>query len=216
MKSANHWNVAEAIDHVSMSDPIMASVIQAVGPYGLKTDSSPFRMLVRSITGQQLSVKAAATIWGRLVNLNGSSRISPASLNRLSDRDLRAAGVSHAKIRSIRDITDAFASRRITASHLKTLNDDSVKSELIKLHGVGPWTADMFLMFALGRPDVFPIGDLGIIQALQAFYPKRNTPNGQYFQRLAERWRPYRTLASWYCWQGLKLVRTTDWKPART
>ena len=215
MKSANQWNVAEAIDHVSMSDPIMASVIQAVGPYGLKTDSSPFRMLVRSITGQQLSVKAAATIWGRLVKLNGSSRISPASLNRLSDRDLRAAGVSHAKIRSIRDITDAFASRRIKASHLKTLNDDCVKSELIKLHGVGPWTADMFLMFALGRPDVFPIGDLGIVQALQAFYPKRTTPNEQYFQRLAERWRPYRTLASWYCWQGLKLVRTTDWKPAR-
>lgn len=213
--SANQWNVAEAIDHVSMSDPIMASVIQAVGPYGLKTDASPFRMLVRSITGQQLSVKAAATIWRRLVNLNGSSRISPASLNRLSDFDLRAAGVSHAKIRSIRDITDAFGSRRITASHLKTLNDDSVKSELIKLQGVGPWTADMFLMFALGRPDVFPIGDLGIVQALQAFYPIRNTPNAQYFQRLAERWRPYRSLASWYCWQGLNLVRTTDWKPVR-
>ena len=215
MISAKQWNVAEAIDHVSMSDPIMASVIQAVGPYGLKTDSSPFRMLGRSITGQQLSVKAAATIWGRLVNLNGSIRISPASLNRLSDRDLRAAGVSHAKIRSIRDITDAFASRRIAASHLKTLNDDSVKSELIKLQGVGPWTADMFLMFALGRPDVFPIGDLGIVQALQAFYPTKNTPNAQYFQRLAERWRPYRTLASWYCWQGLNLVRTTDWEPAK-
>ena len=99
MKSANQWNVAEAIDHVSMSDPIMASVIQAVGPYGLKTDSSPFRMLVRSITGQQLSVKAAATIWGRLVNLNGS-RIS-ASLNRLSDRDSCRRRL-HAKIRSIR------------------------------------------------------------------------------------------------------------------
>ena len=213
--SATEWNVAEAIDYVSMSDPTMAAVIHAVGPYELKTDSSPFRMLVRSITGQQLSVKAAATIWRRLVDLNGSRRISPASLNRLSNFELRTAGVSRAKIRAIRDITEAFGSRRITAAYLKTLNDDSVKSELIKLQGVGPWTADMFLMFALGRPDVFPIGDLGIVQAIQAFYPTRDTADVQNLQVLAEQWRPYRTLASWYCWQGLNLVRTTDWKPLR-
>ena len=193
----------------------MAAVIHAVGPYELKTDSSPFRMLVRSITGQQLSVKAAATIWRRLVDLNGSRRISPASLNRLSNFELRTAGVSRAKIRAIRDITEAFGSRRITAAYLKTLNDDSVKSELIKLQGVGPWTADMFLMFALGRPDVFPFVDLGIVQAIQAFYPTRDTADVQSLQVIAEQWRPYRTLASWYCWQGLNLVRTTDWKPLR-
>ncbi len=210
------WNVAEAIEHVSLSDPIMASVIQAVGPYGLQTDGSPFRMLVRSITGQQLSVKAAATIWGRLVNLNGSKRISPASLSRLSDSELRSAGVSHAKIRAIRDITDAFGSRRITGAQLKTMSDESVKAELVKLRGVGPWTADMFLMFALGRPDVFPIGDLGIVQAMQALYPKRNTGDPQNLQRLADQWRPYRTLASWYCWQGLNLMRTENWSPTGT
>ena len=199
---------AKAIRYLRRSDDIMKQIIDGVGPCMMTIDSSPFRMLIRSIVGQQLSVAAAATIWSRFVSANGSKRVSPASIERLSDTDLRACGISHAKIRSIREIQSAFATRNVTAAKLRRLPDEDVKEILTTLRGVGPWTGDMFLMFGLGRMNVFPVGDLGIVNAIGSFYGDGSRPSVAFMTRVAEKWAPYRSIATWYCWQGLDLQRS--------
>lgn len=185
----------------------MRQVMDAVGGCKLEVDRSPFRMLIRSVTGQQLSVAAARTIWGRVLALNGSKRVSPASLSRVSDQQLRSAGVSRAKIRSIREIQTAFERRDITGTKLRRQSDEEVKKTLIQIRGIGPWTADMFLMFALGRLDVFPIGDLGIVNALQQLYGNGKQIDSDRMYQIAHKWQPYSSVASWYCWQALDLIR---------
>mgnify|MGYP001230341645 FL=1 len=185
----------------------MAGIIKAVGPCTLTLDNSPFRMLVKSVTGQQLSVSAARSIWNRFIVINGSKRVSPASLHRINDRSLRAAGLSRAKIASIRCIQQTFMSHTLTAAMLRRLPNDEVKSQLMKLRGVGPWTSDMFLMFALGRLDVLPIGDLGIANAIKEFYCQGQNATPSLMLTIGEQWSPFRTIASWYCWQGLDLLR---------
>ena len=197
----------QAIKFLGKSDGVMKQIIDAVGPCMMTVDSSPIRMLIRSIVGQQLSVTAAATIWSRLLEANGSKRVSPASLERLSDTELRLCGVSNAKIRSIREIQDAFATRSVTAAKLRRLPDKEVKDLLLTLRGVGPWTGDMFLMFGLGRMDIFPAGDLGIVNAIGTFYGDGIRPSVEYMMEVAEKWMPYRSIATWYCWQGLDLHR---------
>jgi len=201
---------AKAMRFLRKSDYIMKQIIHGVGPCLMTIDSSPFRMLIRSIVGQQLSVAAAATIWSRFVAANGSKRFSPGSLERLPDADLRACGVSHAKIRSIREIQYSFATRAVTAAKLRRLPDKEVKDVLSTLRGVGPWTADMFLMFGLGRMDIFPVGDLGVVNAIGTFYGDGTRPDVEFMTQIAEKWTPYRSIATWYCWQGLDLQRSGD------
>ena len=188
----------------------MCQIIEAVGAYKLVVDPIPFRMLLRSITGQQLSVAAARTIWARFLTVNRSRRVSPASVARISDDELRSAGISRAKIQSLRAIQHSFACRTVTVAKLRRLSDDDVRSSLVKLRGVGPWTADMFLMFGLGRLDIFPVGDLGIANAIGQFYGTGPKANKTFMLKVAEPWKPYRTIASWYCWQGLDLLRCGD------
>ena len=202
---------AKACRSLRRRDPIMRKAIKLVGPCTIKVDRNGFRMLVRSIVGQQLSTSAAATIWRRLLVLNGGRRVSPVKMLLFSTTQLRAVGLSKAKCRAVLSIAKSIVDREVRLSELKPLSDEEVTSELIKLRGVGPWTAQMYLMFSLGRSDVFPTGDLGIVNAVTALYKFNDHATETEMLEIAKSWRPYRTIASWYLWQALDLFRDGKW-----
>jgi DNA-3-methyladenine glycosylase II len=202
---------AKACRSLRRRDPIMRKAIKLVGPCTIKVDRNGFRMLVRSIVGQQLSTSAAATIWRRLLVLNGGRRVSPVKMLLFSTAQLRAVGLSKAKCRAVLSIAKSIVDREVRLSELKPLSDEEVTAELIKLRGVGPWTAQMYLMFSLGRSDVFPTGDLGIVNAVTALYKFNDHATETEMLEIAKSWRPYRTIASWYLWQALDLFRDGKW-----
>ena len=202
---------AKACRSLRRRDPIMRKAIKLVGPCTITVDRNGFRMLVRSIVGQQLSTSAAATIWRRLLVLNGGRRVSPVKMLLFSTTQLRAVGLSKAKCRAVLSIAKSIVDREVRLSELKPLSDEEVTSELIKLRGVGPWTAQMYLMFSLGRSDVFPTGDLGIVNAVTALYKFNDHATETEMLEIAKSWRPYRTTASWYLWQALDLFRDGKW-----
>lgn len=190
---------AEAAAHLSR-DPVMRGVIGAVGELEVLVPTpDPFGTLVRSVTGQQLSVKAAASIHARLVNLLGEA--TPETLLQASGDDLRGVGLSWAKVRTVKAIADAAATGRIDFDHLAQLPDEEIIAELVPLPGIGRWTVEMFLMFGLARPDVFSLGDLGLRQGLARLYP------GLPAQEMLAAWAPYRTLAARYLWADNARVR---------
>jgi len=202
---------AKACRSLRRRDPIMRKAIKLVGPCTITVDRNGFRMLVRSIVGQQLSTSAAATIWRRLLVLNGGRRVSPVKMLLFSTTQLRAVGLSKAKCRAVLSIAKSIVDREVRLSELTPLSDEEVTSELIKLRGVGPWTAQMYLMFSLGRSDVFPTGDLGIVNAVTALYKFNDHATETEMLEIAKSWRPYRTTASWYLWQALDLFRDGKW-----
>ena len=204
----NDTTFSQAVTKLRNSDSIMRKIIDAVGPCTLRIDTSPFRMLIRAVTGQQLSVAAAHTIWTRFIEINGTKRVSPSSLSRITDHELRQVGISGAKVRSIRGIQNAFAHGDLSIPQLRALSDANIKKALCDLRGIGPWTADMFLMFGLGRLNVFPIGDLGLRNAIGEFYGCGERPDRTTMHEIGDRWSPFRTIATWYCWRGLDALRT--------
>ena len=192
-------------------DVVMRKAIKLVGPCRFEVDRNGFRMLVRSIVGQQLSTSAAATIWRRFLELNGGRRVSPRKTLLFSAAQLRAIGFSAAKCRAVLSIAKSIVDGDVRLAELSRLSDEQVITELIQLRGVGPWTAQMYLMFSLGRADVFPTGDLGIVNAVTALYKFNNRATETEMLEIAESWRPYRSIASWYLWQSLDIVRQGDW-----
>ncbi len=202
---------AKACRSLRRRDPIMRKAINLVGPCTITIDHSGFRMLVRSIVGQQLSTSAAATIWRRFLVLNGGRRVSPMKMLVFSTAQLRGVGLSKAKCRAVLSIAKSIVNSEVRLNELKSLSDEEVTDELIKLRGVGPWTAQMYLMFSLGRSDVFPTGDLGIVNAVTALYEFNDLASETEMLEIAQSWRPYRTIASWYLWQALDLFRDGEW-----
>jgi DNA-3-methyladenine glycosylase II len=202
---------AKACRSLRRRDPIMRKAIKLVGPCTIKVDRNGFRMLVRSIVGQQLSTSAAATIWRRLLVLNGGRRVSPMKTLLFSTAQLRGVGLSKAKCRAVLSTAKSIVDSEVRLGELKSLSDEEVTAELIKLRGVGPWTAQMYLMFSLGRSDVFPTGDLGIVNAVTALYKFNDHATETEMLEIAKSWRPYRTIASWYLWQALDLFRDGEW-----
>jgi DNA-3-methyladenine glycosylase II len=192
-------------------DSVMRKAIRLVGPCGIELDRNGFRMLVRSIVGQQLSTAAARTIWRRFLDLNGGRRVSPGKMLAFNADQLRGIGLSAAKCRAVLSIAKSVVDGDIRLAELSRFSDDQVTSELIRLRGVGPWTAQMYLMFSMGREDVFPTGDLGIVNAVTALYKFNNRATETEMLQIAESWRPYRTVASWYLWQALDIVRQGEW-----
>lgn len=183
---------ADATAHLSR-DPVMREVIAQVGELAVLTPTpDPFGTLVRSVTGQQLSVKAAASIHARLVGQLGE--VTPETLLEAAGEDLRGVGLSWAKVRTVKAIADAAATGRIDFDHLARLPDEEIIAELTPLPGIGRWTVEMFLMFALARPDVFSLGDLALRQGLARLHP--NIPSADALAL----WQPYRTLAARYIW----------------
>lgn len=197
----------KAIVHLRRVDPVLGSVIERVGSCRLRPDptGTHFEFLTRSIVYQQLSGKAAATIFGRVVTACGGRPITPARVARVPDEALRAAGLSRQKLGYLRDLVTLARARRLRLAAIDEMSDDEIASQLTQVKGVGIWTAQMFLMFRLGRPDVFPVTDLGIRKGVQAAYGLRTLPAPERVARIGARWAPHRTIASWYLWRLLDL-----------
>jgi len=188
-------------------DPILRDLMRRHGPCGLADSqhTDPFQALVHAIISQQLSTKAAATIAGRVdALLDGLP--TPARVAAASDARLRSAGLSGQKVSYLRDLCDRIADRSLPLDTLDSMPDEEVIAALTRVKGIGRWTAEMFLMFRLHRPDVLPVGDLGIVKAVQRAYRFRTLPSPGRLLRLGESWRPYRSVACWYLWASLDNV----------
>jgi DNA-3-methyladenine glycosylase II len=187
-------------------DPILGGTIKRIGPCGMaaRLHTDHFTAMVRSIVGQQLSSKAAATIFGRLRALFADERITVEAMAALDDATLRGVGLSGQKLSYLRDLCARIADGRLRLDELDDLPDDLVIERLTAVKGFGRWTAEMFLMFRLHRPDILPVGDLGILTAVQRIYRLRQRPRPDRLMKIGEAWRPYRSVACWYLWESLK------------
>jgi len=210
------WGAACA--HLSAADPKLGELIERVGAARLELHrtQSPFESLVRSIVYQQLSGKAAATIHGRLAELFPDRRVRPELLLTHADERLRAAGLSRGKVAALRDLAtrtlDGTVPRR---DELGSMADDEIVERLVRVRGIGRWTVEMLLIFGLGRPDVLPVHDLGVRHGFKLTYRKRSMPTAEELTRRGERWRPFRTVASWYMWRAVELARRPRAAPDR-
>ena len=183
----------------------MHGVIKAVGPVTLKLERNRVRMLVRSIISQQISTAAARSIRKRLDALVAPGVVTPEKLAALSTGELRTAGVSAQKAGYLTDLAGKVNDGEVALRTIGRLADDDVIASLTRVKGIGVWTAQMFLMFCLGRPDVLPHGDLGIRNALKNLYGLKDLPDKDESHRIAAPWRPHATIACWYCWRSLEL-----------
>ncbi|MBM3997907.1 MAG: DNA-3-methyladenine glycosylase 2 family protein, partial [Planctomycetes bacterium] len=187
--------------HLARRDLVLKPLIRVVGPCTLRHSTDYFATLVRSIISQQISTKAAIAIGNRL--LATVKRFQPKRLLDASDDDLRAAGLSRGKQRSIRDLAEKCRDGTIPLRKIADLSDDDVVVVLTQVHGIGVWTAQMFLIFSLGRLDVLPVGDYGLRAGVRKHYALAELPTKQALHELAEPWQPYRTVGTWYIWRSL-------------
>jgi DNA-3-methyladenine glycosylase II len=202
-----------AVRHLRRSDPVMAAVIDRVGPcrLGHPTDRGGpapdhYSALVRAIVGQQVSVAAARSMIARLYERFGGHAPAPDQILADDPEQLRlAAGLSRSKAAFLRDLAQAVASGALVLEELDELPDAEVGERLIQVRGIGQWTVDMFLIFHLGRPDVLPVGDLGLRRAAMLSYGLRKLPEPPRLVRLARPWRPWRSVATWYLWASLRV-----------
>ena len=190
--------------HLRRVDPVIAKVMEAVGPYrpGDRTGGSHFHALIRAIVFQQLSGKAASTIHGRFLDLFPDRSPTAADILATSDEKLRAAGLSRQKIGYLRDLASRLNSGDLPLDHVDTLSDEALITHLVQVKGIGKWTAQMFLMFKLGRVDVLPDLDLGIQNTIKRAYRKRRVTSKDVL-RIGAKWSPYSSIACWYLWRSL-------------
>jgi DNA-3-methyladenine glycosylase II len=186
-------------------DPVLRDLMRRYGPCGLAgaQHADPFRALVRAIISQQLSTHAAATIAKRFDALFDGVPL-PARVTATGDGELRGVGLSPQKIRYVRDLSARIEDGSLPLADLGRMADEQVIEVLTQVKGIGRWTAEMFLMFRLHRPDVLPVDDLGIVKAVQRAYRLRTLPSATRLTRLGEAWRPYRSVACWYLWASLE------------
>ena len=194
-----------ALQHLRSVDGKLAPVIERHGSPTIAPTTDAVRSLARAIVSQQLSGKAAETIWGRFVALYPGGRFPrPAAIAATPDAALRGAGLSGAKAAALKDLARHVLERRLVPARLPAATDDEVAAMLLPVRGIGPWSVHMFLMFALARPDVLPVGDLGIRKGMQRHFGLRKLPEADRMTRLAAPWRPYRSVAAWYMWRLLE------------
>ena len=193
--------LAEAHKHLTTSDDVLAGVIHDVGPCTLRRQTNRYRNLLRAIVGQQISAAAARSVFAKLEASVETTTLNPEAVAKLSEEDLRAAGLSSQKMRYIRDLTDHVLDKRLILRSLHRKTDEEVIALLTDVKGIGLWTAQMFLMFSLGRPDVLPWGDLGVQAAIRNLYGLESLPNKEECIEIAQPWRPYATIACWYLWR---------------
>jgi DNA-3-methyladenine glycosylase II len=199
----------EGLAHLRGADPVLAAVIDEAGAFGLKPRRNRFAMLANSILSQQISTSAAASIKRRLLELLKPGRLTADNLRRFTPEQLRTAGVSPQKASYLLDLAAKVDDGAVRLGHLHRLSDEAVIEELVRIKGIGEWTAHMFLMFSLGRADVLPHGDLGVRMALRDLYGLKDLPDEKRSRMIAKKWRPYATIASWYCWRSLDLKKKT-------
>jgi DNA-3-methyladenine glycosylase II len=196
------FQMKAAVTHLRRSDPIMAKIIKRVGPCELVMLQPTFETLARSITFQQLHGKAASTIFARVQKAVGRSFTATAFLKAEAEA-LRACGLSRQKLAALTDLAEHVVSRKLNFKKMPELENEAVLEALTQVRGVGVWTAQIFLMFALQRPNVLPLGDFGIRNAVRQAYGLKEMPKPAELQKIAEPWHPYCTVASWYLWRSL-------------
>ena len=203
---APRW-IDDALIHLRESDPILAAIIERVGPLQIRHRPQRFQALVRAIIFQQLAGRAAQTIYGRFVTIVGGGRFpTPARVLAASDDDLRRAGLSRGKMAYVRDLAAHVRDGALSFHRFARMEDEEIIADLIRVRGIGRWTAEMFLMFNLRRPDVFPVDDLGIRNAVAKVYRMDRPPTARELREFGERWRPYRSAASWYLWRSVDVI----------
>jgi DNA-3-methyladenine glycosylase II len=198
--------LAAAQKHLSKNDPKQQELIGRYGDCLITPHTDYYSELVTSIVGQQLSIKAAAAIWQRILVLSGDDLPTPQQLIDAKDEDLRKAGLSGAKVKYVKDLALATQDGRLDLKHIATLPNDEVIAQLTAVKGIGQWSAHMFMIFGLGRLDVLPWGDLGIRKAAQNVYGLKNLPDKEDLEKVAKKykWKPYESVASWYLWKSLE------------
>jgi DNA-3-methyladenine glycosylase II len=189
-----------ALQHLKAADPVLAGIIQRIGPFRASYREPVFEAMVRSIVFQQLQGKAAAAIYQRVVDAAGGT-LTPESILALSDAQMRACGLSRQKLGYVRDLARRTASGEIDFARLPEMSDEDVIEHLTRVKGIGVWSAQMFLIFALRRANVLPTGDYGVRIAIQRAYRKRKLPSHKDIVRIARGWHPYCSVASWYLWR---------------
>jgi DNA-3-methyladenine glycosylase II len=198
----DYWDRAKRA--LSKNDPVMAAIIRAHPKVYMAHRGEPFFTLARAIVGQQISVKAAQAVWNRLVLC--CSTIEPKTILEKKRPELRACGLSDRKTEYIADLAQHFADGKIHVHRWPEMDDDAIIAELTEVRGIGRWTAEMFLMFNLLRPDVFPLDDLGLQKGICVAYFKKRNVSLRTMKRLGEAWRPWRSVATWYLWRSLDPV----------
>ena len=209
--SGFQFRPARAVAHLKAADPALAAIIETVGPFRmeLKASRSLFGALAEAIVYQQLSNKASATIYGRVEALypRATAGFTPRHILATPDEKLRGCGLSRAKILAVQDLAGGVAGGELpTMEEAETLADAELIERLVKVRGIGRWSAEMFLMFHLGRPDVLPLDDYSLRKAYAKAYRKRALPSPQALEKAGEKWRPYRSVACWYLWRILDIA----------
>ena len=194
----------KALNHLKKSDPVLRAIIERVGPCRMEFGLPEFCSLAEAIVYQQLNGKAAVTIFKRFAALAGEP-LTPDGILRLSDEQLRSVGLSKQKSAYLKDLAAKTASGELEFARLSGLTDDEVIEHLTQVKGVGVWTAHMFLMFSLRRPNVLPTGDYGVQVAIRKHYKKRKLPKPRDMEKIAKAWEPYRSVACWYMWRSLDI-----------
>lgn len=190
-----------ALNHLR-KDRKLAKIIDRVGEFNLSLTKNPYQSLVEAIITQQLSGKAADSISTRFRAIYGRFP-KPADVMETSDTKLRKAGLSYMKVSYIKDLSKKVESKEIRLAYMKNLTDEEIIVQLTQVKGIGRWTAEMFLIFSLGRLDVLPVGDLGLKKGIQKLYSLEELPEKEQMERIAEKWKPYRSVATWYLWRSL-------------
>tara|TARA_Y100001970_G_scaffold34021_1_gene42214 strand:- start:2134 stop:2772 length:639 start_codon:yes stop_codon:yes gene_type:complete len=196
---ANWWN--EAKSFLMLNDPIMKKIILKYNEGSLESRGKPFNALCRTIIGQQISVKAAASIWNKFEC--GIKNIKPENIIKCEDSILRQFGLSQKKVEYLNHLSNFIINNPLAINSWKKMDDQTVIKELCKIKGIGPWSAEMFLMFVFLRKDILPLGDLGLRRAVGTNYLKKYDPTYEEVEKVAEKWKPYRTAATWYLWRSI-------------
>jgi len=193
-----------AILHLKKSDPVLRAIIERVGPFRMEYGEPTFHSLAEAIVYQQLNGKAAVSIFNRFTEAAGNP-LTPGGILKLSAAQMRAVGLSKQKSSYLRDLAEKTQAGLLEFERMRQMTDEEVIQHLVQVKGVGVWTAHMFLMFTLRRPDVLPVGDYGVQSAIKKHYRKRKLPRPKDMEKIARVWVPYRSIASWYLWRSMDI-----------
>jgi DNA-3-methyladenine glycosylase II len=206
MPNGNLAYARKAVAHLRNADPVLAHVIDSVGPFQMAMRRERFPALCRAIIFQQLAGSAAHAIFTRFVALFGRRFPTPRQVLDAKTEDLRKAGLSRQKILYLKDLALHVENGALNFHRFRRMEDEEIITELTRVHGIGRWTAEMFLMFNLGRSDILPVDDLGFRSAVRRLYRMRKMPDAKRLRALSQRWRPYRSVAVWYFWRSAEVV----------
>ncbi|HEV7892430.1 MAG TPA: DNA-3-methyladenine glycosylase [Pyrinomonadaceae bacterium] len=202
------YDPSEAVRHLRAADSMLAKLMERAGPFALKIRRlhDPFEALARNIVFQQLHGKAAEAIHARVVALCGGGRLRPEDVLGAKEEEMRGAGLSAAKLAALRDLAAKTLDGTVpTLARMRRMTDEEIVERLTQVRGIGRWTVEMLLMFRLGRPDVLPVGDFAVRKGFAIAYGLRESPKPKELTEYGERWRPYRSVASWYMWRAVEL-----------